>query len=96
MTVDKRNSLLEQIKGMSSTIGLLIAIAGPAITFYTITKVENAQQELRITMLEKRVDKQDEQVKELIDKLGAKMDAQTIKITDIEKALIGLGQKIKP
>ena len=71
--------------------GVVFALAAPAITFYTVTRVQLAQQEIRMTNAERRLDKLDDLVKEEIRQIHDKLDA----LSEIKTSIARLDEQVK-
>jgi hypothetical protein len=79
--------------------GIVAALAAPAFTFYTVTKIKAAEQDIRLVNAEHRLDKHDElmgklpeKIIEQGDKLSAKIDAQGEKLSAKIDALVQRGK----
>jgi len=76
--------------------GIIAGLSAPALTFYTVTKIKAAEQDIRLANAEHRLDKHDEvmgklpeKIIEQGDKLSAKIDAQGEKLSAKIDALAG-------
>ena len=67
--------------------GVIMALAAPALTFFSVTQTKLAEQSIRLNNAETRLDKLDNLLAEKLDKLGTKMETTSERLARIETAL---------
>lgn len=67
--------------------GIIMALAAPALTFYSVTQIKLAEQGVRLTNAETRLDKMDNLIADRIDRLTTKMELTAERLARIETAL---------
>lgn len=82
--------LIQRLSDYLKIAGIIVGLIAPCVTFYTVTRVQLAQQEIRINQLEKRADKVDQILEQKVSALVHKIDQQTEKIAAMQASIARL------
>lgn len=79
-----------KLADLMKTVGIIFALAAPVVTFYTITKVQLAQQEIRLSDAERRLNLVEQSQQDKIERIFNKIDQTNKDVSEIKNSVVRL------